>query len=490
MEKHPFPVCTPEEAGIPSAALISYLRALKRQRVCLHSFLLIRHGKIAFEANWAPMKSTELHRLYSVSKSFVSVGIGLLASEGKIRLDDRVIDYFPDKATAHPHPYAAKATIRDMLRMSSLFDDQPYDGAKDLDWISCFFNTKPQHESGMVHCYDTMATVLCTAIIERTTGQTLLDYLRPRLLDPIGFSDDAWCVQTPCGMSWAGSGIMASARDLAKFANVVMHYGEFEGRQLLPRDYMIEATSYQISNMVNSATIQHGYGYQFWRFPENGFGCVGMGSQRANCLPERDLDFVTTGDTQELQQRQYAAYDLFYDLLLPQMKDEPLPVDENAAAELRALTENLSIQTVPGSASCPTMDRVNGKTYRMDPNPMGIKQLRFDFDGGEGVLSYENARGEKKLRFGLCRQVVDFFPETHYSGRRIGEPKGTPYRCAASAAWDEAGALVLYCYIIDDYFGTLKIAFAFGEESVTMYSSKVAEWFLDDYVGSASGHLI
>ena len=191
-----------------------------------------------------------------------------------------------------------------------------------------------------------------------------------------------------------------------------------------------------------------------------------------------------------MQQRQYAAYDLFYDLLLPQIKDEPLPVDERAAAELRALTENLSIQTVPGSASCPTMDRVNGKTYRMDPNPMGIKQLRFDFDGSEGVLSYENARGEKKLRFGLCRQVVDFFPETHYSGRRIGEPKGTPYRCAASAAWDEAGALVLYCYIIDDYFGTLKIAFAFGEESVTMYSSKVAEWFLDDYVGSASGHLI
>ena len=105
---------------------------------------------------------------------------------------------------------------------------------------------------------------------------------------------------------------------------------------------MIQATSYQISNMVNSATIQHGYGYQFWRFPENGFGCVGMGSQLAICLPERDLVFVTTGDTQELQQRQYAAYDLFYDLLLPQMKDEPLPVDESAAAELRALTENLS----------------------------------------------------------------------------------------------------------------------------------------------------
>lgn len=489
MQQKTFPRAVPESLGIPSSALISYLNALRRQRVCLHTLLIVRHGKIAYEANWAPMRSDELHRMYSVSKSFVSVGIGLLASEGKIHLDDRVIDYFPDKSTAHPHPYTAKATIRDMLRMSSLFDDQPYDGAKDLDWISCFFNTKPQHESGMVHCYDTMATVLCTAIIERVSGQRLLDYLRPRLLDPIGFSKDAWCVQTPCGLSWAGSGILCTAHDLARFANVVMHYGEFEGRQLLPRDYMIEATSYQIGNMINSASIQEGYGYQFWRFPENGFGCVGMGSQLAVCLPERDLMLVTTGDTQELDKRQYAAYDLFYDLVLPQIADAPVPVDETAARRLAGMTQNLQLQLVPGSAESPVAARVTGKTYRMDANPMGITHLRFDFDGDEGVLHYKNARGDKTLRFGLGKQVIGVFDETHYSGARIGLAKGAGYRCAASAAWDRVGALTLYCYIIDDYFGTLKMTFAFGPESVTMYSSKVAEWFLDDYAGSATGHL-
>ena len=215
MEKHPFLTFTPEEAGIPSSALIRFLNALKRQRVCLHSFLIIRHNKIAYEANWSPMNSTELHRMYSVSKSFVSVAIGMLQEEGKISLDDKIVDYFPEYNVNNLHPYHKNATIKDMLKMSSLFDDQPYDGAKDLDWISTFFHTKPQHESGSIMCYDTMATILCSVIVEKVTGKKLLDYMRPAFLDPIGFSEDAWCVETPCGHSWAGSGIMCSTRDLA-----------------------------------------------------------------------------------------------------------------------------------------------------------------------------------------------------------------------------------------------------------------------------------
>jgi len=489
MEKHPFPVGTPEKAGIPSSALIKFLNAIKRQRVCLHSFMILRHGEVAYEANWAPMTPTELHRMYSVSKSFVSVAVGIAQGEGLLSIHDRVVDYFPERVTKHPHPYLEKVTIRDLLMMSSMFDDQPYDGAKDMDWISTFFNTIPQHASGEVMCYDTMCTVLCTAIVEKVSGQTLMEYLRPRLFDPIGFSEDAWCVQTPCGLTWAGSGIMCSIHDLAKFANVVMHYGEFEGKQLIPRDYMIEATSYQINNMVNSCTLQEGYGYQFWRYSNNGFGCLGMGSQWAMCLPDLDMVVVCTGDTQELQQRQYAAINLFYDVVYPEIAEGEIAVDADAAAKLAAMTADLSIQTVPGEVFCDTAARIAGKTFKMNANPLGWKYVRFDFEGDEGVLSYENARGEKQLRFGLCKQVISAFPETHYSGKRIMEPKGVGYRCATSAAWDVAGNLTMYCYIIDDYFGTLKINFGFRDDSVTVYASKVAEWFLDDYQGSGTGHL-
>lgn len=489
MEKKPFLTCTPEEAGIPSSAIIRYLNALKRQRVCLHSLLIIRNDKIAYEANWAPMKSTELHRMYSVSKSFVSVAVGMLQDEGKISIDDKIIDYFPEYQSENLHPYHRNATIKDMLKMSSLFDDQPYDGAKDTDWISTFFHTKPQHESGSIMCYDTMATVLCTAIVERVTGQKILDYMRPKFLNPIGFSQDAWCVETPCGLSWAGSGIMCSVRDLAKFANVVMHYGQFEGKQILPSDYLREATSYQISNFVNKATIQEGYGYQFWRTSENGFGCFGMGSQIAICLPDKDMVIAMTGDTQEMETRQYAAYHLFFDLVYPEIKDEPVSKETDSANALIEMTSQLSLQNAPGEAVHPVMNLIHHKQYVMDDNPLHWKSVRFDFHDDEGILTYVNDRGEKQIRFGLGKQVITSFPETHYSGYKISVPIQREYRCAVSAGWDIPGTLTLVCYIIDDYFGTLKMNFSFKEESMTMYASKVAEWFLDDYQGTATGHL-
>ena len=128
----------------------------------------------------------------------------------------------------------------------------------------------------------------------------------------------------------------------------------------------------------------------------------------------------------------------------------------------------------------------------MDTNPLGWKKVCFTFEpeANEGALHYENVRGEKTIRFGLCKQVIDVFPETHYSGKRIMEPKGVGYRYAASAAWDPAGSLTMYCYIIDDYFGLLKMNFNFKGDSVSVYGHKAAEWFLDDYVGSASGHLV
>ena len=492
MEKKPFArYGQPEEAGIPSGALVRYLKALERQRVCMHSLLILRHGRIAYEANWAPMHSTDLHRMYSVSKSFVSVAIGLLASEGKISLDDPVVEYFPEYAGEGLHPYTRKATVREMLKMSSLFDDQPYDGAKDDAWIPCFFRTKPQHASGGVFCYDTMATVLCTAIVERVSGQKILNYLRPRFLDPIGFSEDAWCVETPEGVSWAGSGILCSARDLAKFANVCMRRGEYEGEQLLPREYMEEATSYQISNLVNKRTFQSGYGYQFWMLPEHGFGCLGMGGQLAFCFPERDLVFVTTADTQELGDRQYAAGHLFYDVVLPEIADEALSVCPEDARALAELTGRLRLQTAPGEADHAVRRAVEGRVYRMDENPLGWKWISFAFDKAkrEGCLHYENARGEKEITFGFGEPVFGEFPETHYSGRRIGEPLGRGYRYAASAGWDAPGTLTVCCNIVDDYLGLVKMNFAFGGDCVTMYADKIAEWFLDDYAGTATGHI-
>lgn len=480
---------TPEEGGLSSRVLSHFLQVLTEHRINLHSLLLLRHGKVLFETYWKPYTAQTLHRMYSVSKSFTSIGMGLLAAEGKISLDDPVLRYFPDKAPAQPHPYLAQVTIRDLLKMASIHDTTPYDGPHGLDWITPFFTTAPTHLPGMVHQYDSQATLMCTAILEKVTGQTLLDYLRPRLLDPIGFSPDAWCVQSPCGYSWAASGILCTSMDLAKFALTLLQDGSYQGQQLLPRDYVRQATGYQIDNHVGGSSFQYGYGYQFWRMPHNGFACVGMGCQLALCFPDQDLVVVCTGDTQELGDKQYLPAELFFQLVFPALSDAPLPADPAAQAALETLCQTLALPVTPGSLHAPAADRIGGKRYEMDPNALGWHSLSVELHANEGVLHYETDRGTHRLPFGLGHQTASEFPETHYSGARIQTPLGRGYQCLTSAAWDSADSLTLYCYIVDDYLGTLKMNLAFGEDTVTLTSSKVAEWFLDEYVGFASGHL-
>ena len=182
---------SPESVGIPSEAVLRFLERIDRNRICLHGFLLVRHGQVASEGYWAPFTPDRLHRMYSISKSFVSLAIGSLIGEGRLRLDDCVASFFPDKVPQDLHPWLAQATVRDLLMMATPHSENAYT-RHDKDWAWCFFNKQPSHPAGTVFAYDTAATVVLNTIVERISGMPFLEYLRPRLLDPIGFSPDAW----------------------------------------------------------------------------------------------------------------------------------------------------------------------------------------------------------------------------------------------------------------------------------------------------------
>lgn len=197
---------SPERLGIPSLSILRFMDKLHREQICMHGFLLLRQGQIAAEGYWAPFLETSMHRMYSVSKSIVSLAIGLLIDEGKLNLHDRVVAFFKDKLPDPIHPYLAQATVRDLLMMASPHIRTTYT-RHDTDWAATFLNSKPTHIPGTLFSYDTSATVTLYTIVERISGLPFLSYMRERLLDPIGFSQDAWCVQTPEGTSWGGSGV-------------------------------------------------------------------------------------------------------------------------------------------------------------------------------------------------------------------------------------------------------------------------------------------
>ena len=150
-EAHPLPLTTPEAAGIPSAAVARFLARLESKRLCMHSVLMLRRGELAVEAYWHPYDRRSLHRLYSTSKSVVAVAVGLMVGEGRVRLDDPIVKYFPDKAPPDLHPFVAQATIRDLLMMATphRYGHCTYTRS-DPDWADTYFRTPPTHLPGRI----------------------------------------------------------------------------------------------------------------------------------------------------------------------------------------------------------------------------------------------------------------------------------------------------------------------------------------------------
>jgi CubicO group peptidase (beta-lactamase class C family) len=483
-----FKTARPEDLGIPSEAVLGFIEHLERRRLCMHSIMILRHDRIAAEAHYPPFTGDSPHRMFSATKTFVSMAVGLLIDEGKISLQSRMADFFPEYLPERVPPYTAEMSVRDLLLMATPYDRTTYT-VNDDNWARTFYTARPSHRGGAVFNYDTSGTVALTALVEKLSGQNLADYLRPRLLDPLGFSPGVWCVERPEGGGWGGSGLICSARDLARFGLFLLHQGNWQGRQLVSASYMAEATSPLIDNRVSTSApeMQFGYGYQIWRTRHGGYGAYGMGSQLAVCVPEKDLLLVTTADTQAVQNGHDIVLNAFWTGVYPHIAKEKLSENREALARLTNKLGRLEFPLVDGEASSPRQKDLDGGNYLFGGNPMKITRLRFEFSGEEGFMKYTNATGDHELRFGLGKYLEGTFPETHYSGRRIGVAAGRGFRYKASGAWFNPNSLTIYLYVIDFCLGVLKINAYFGEDELTLHMSKTAEWFLDEYNGAASG---
>jgi CubicO group peptidase (beta-lactamase class C family) len=479
------PASSPESLGIPSSAVLNFIERIDREQTCMHGFLLLRKGQIAAEGYWAPYSENSMHRMYSVSKSFVSLAIGLMIDEGKINLDDQVINFFKDKTPQNLHPYLAQSTIRDLLMMATPHTTNSYTHY-DSDWASTFFNKKPSHPPGTIFSYDTAATVILNTIVERISGVPFLEYMREQLLDPIGFSKDAWCIKTPEGTSWGGSGVICKLKDMAKLAYVCMNKGRWNDIKLISEEYISAATSKQIDNSISG---NHGYGYQIWMEKDNGFAFRGMGSQLAFCFPDKDFLFACISDTQGSGSTGTDIDNAFREEIFSQIKDFPLPYNGETNTILKKKIKNLKILPQQGNLTSSFEQKINCKWYNLNENPMGISRMRLVFKGNEGIWQYENASGEHQLRFGIGKIIDGFFPQKNYFGERIGTIPDRCYDCLSSAAWVEEHKLNMLVYITDIYLGTLKMSFSFKENEISIYMTKVAEWFLDEYTGFAGGLL-
>jgi len=477
---------SPESEGVPAEAIISFMDELKQHNLNMHSFMLIRNGKMLSECYWPLFSADKKHRMYSVSKSFTSAAIGLMIDEGRISLDDKVADFFPEYIPEDPHPFILKATVRHLLMMATFNESTSYNQF-DLDWVATFFqDPRRKHEPGTRFSYDTAATVVLCAIVEKLNGKPILEYMRPVFVE-IGISEDIWCIKSPDGRSWTGSGIMCTTRDLARFALLCLNKGEWNGKQLISREYMKAATSSQIDNHGQPGSeFSFGYGYQFWCLREGGFACYGMGGQLALCLPDKNLVMVTTADNQAIANGIEPIIEAFF-RLAGKIANTSLPENKEAQKVLADKIANVSTPLPVGSTTTLNATQFSGKRYTMESNPMEIKWMSVDVTSERCSLHYENNTGEHSIILGMGEYVFQKFPE-QYFGAQIGT-KNTHYDTIAAGAWQDDNTLSGIIYAIDDYFGSIHFTIAFSEGKLNITMKKTAEWFFDTYQGTAEGKI-
>ena len=485
-----FETITPESAGISSKAITSFIKRLEKRGATMHGLLFMKGDKIFTEAYWEPFHQDYTHRQYSQTKSFVGVAIGLLEEEGKLSLDDKIVDYFPEKIEETPHKYLQEQTIREMLMMKTVGSPSAWFFSNNPDRTNLYLNEKRNfHPSNTLWAYDSAGSQVLCALVEKLAEKPLLAYLKEKLFNQMGAFQTASVLKTPNGDSWGDSAMVCTLRDMASFGRFVMNYGVWNGQRLMNEKYLRDATSALVSNRISShySAYHQGYGYQIWRVCGGGFAFVGMGDQLTVCYPEKDLLFACNSDNQGSQLIRALIFQSLEETIVDEMKDVAIPEDASAFKELNELIAGLKLRCVSGASDSPLREKINGVEYTCEENPMGITKFSFVFtDETKGEFRYTNGQGDKVLPFGVNHNVFGKFPQLGYSNEYGAVPTtdGFTYGDAVSLAWTDENGLIVFVQIIDKYFGNMNARFHFrGDDAYAMFQ-KTAEAFLAEYQGT------
>jgi len=241
------PRSTPERQGISSSDILDFVDTADRQIDTMNSFMLVRHGYVVAEGWWGPYDAATPHILYSLSKSFTSTAVGLAIAEGKMSLDDEVLKFFPDDAPAEPSANLKAMRVRDLLRMATGNQTEAPILTQDVPWTKTFLAHPVPFKPGTHFLYNSPATYMLSAIVQKVTGMTVCAYLKPRLFEPLGIDNPTW-VASPQGISAGAYGLSLRTEDIARFGQLYLQKGKWKGKQLVPSQWVEEATTRQTAN--------------------------------------------------------------------------------------------------------------------------------------------------------------------------------------------------------------------------------------------------
>lgn len=398
----PLPRSTPEAEGVSASGIQKFLDAVQKSGLEFHGLMVVRHGKVIAEGWWHPYGPEFKHSLYSVSKSFTATAIGFAVAEGRLKVQDKVISFFresvPDSLTGH----LSAMTVQHLLSMTAGQEPDPTRKVMiQNNWVKGFLHTPVLHAPGSRFLYNSAATFMLSAIVEKITGQKLIDYLKPRLFEPLGITGADW-EESPDGIATGGWGLRLKTEDLAKFGQLFLQGGKWNGKQVLPASWVQEASTIKILQEPSAAPSKRdssdwlqGYGYQMWRSRNNSFRADGAFGQYILVLPEQDAVIAIHSEVQDMQ----AAMNLVWQHLLPAFHKEMLPKNKKSLAALHHTLQTLKVP-LPTGRNPLLENKLAGTKYNVTGGNGQLIGARFTFDQAGLLLELQTDTALHVLPFG------------------------------------------------------------------------------------------
>ncbi len=440
---------TPEKEGVSSAGILNFINAANSSKHEFHSFMFLRHGKVISEGWWNPYKADLKHTMYSCSKSFTATAVGFAVSEKKLSVNDKVITFFPNDLPDTISNNLKALTIKDVLSMSDGQEPDPTFGVvtKDSNWVRSFLATPILYKPGTKFLYNSLGTYMLSAIVQKATGEKVIDYLRLRLFSPLGITDVDWEVD-PKGINTGGWGLRIRTEGLAKFGQLFLQKGKWNNKQILPTAWIEEASALKIIQHPelsqakrDSSDWEQGYCYQMWRCRNNAYRGDGAYGQFIIVMPEQDAVIAITAETPDMQDE----LNLVWKYLLPSIKKSSLPADNKSIVALRQKLSALALP-MPVKTDTAYTNLVSGRSYSITTNDSHITNMAFKFSGNICSVTVKTDTASYLLNFksGAWQIGETTKPGPYLLATAKANHAGLPpFKIAGSYNWKDAKTLEL-----------------------------------------------
>jgi len=463
------PRSAPEAQGVSSSALLSFVEAADATQT-MHSLVVLRHGQVVAEGWWSPYAAESPHSLYSLTKSFTSTAIGFAVAEGKLSIDDPVLSFFPELAPKEPSENLKQMRVRDLLSMNA-----GQTGEVDFwhtDEVTKAFLSHPvPFKPGTHFMYNTPASYMLSAILQKVNGVTTEEYLTPRLFEPLGFGEIHW-EKSKEGVSQGGFGLSVRTEDIAKLGQLYLQKGNWNGSQVLPAAWVQAASLRQTSNGSNpNSDWEQGYGYQFWRCRHDGFRGDGAFGQFCVVLPKQDAVIAITSGVGDMQ----GVLNLVWDELLPAFEKDALPEDAAAHDALQKKLAGLTLIPLKNSVEG-AEEKIAGKTFEFPENDQKLESAALETDDAGTTLILKLRGEEQRVAIGNGE-----WKKGRMTYGVVGEQP-----VAASGGWTAADTFTAkLCFYETPFIATLKLTGQEGDR--LMLESKFNVGFGPTALGPIEG---